>query len=78
MPILEKNEIAHYEENGLLAITLIGSKLMSKFMCGRSQQLLGYLHFVWGLKSKEKLTHDKKQVHVKIDNLKKKMELLTI
>lgn len=33
MPILEKNEIAHYEENGLLAITLIGSNLMSKFMC---------------------------------------------
>lgn len=71
MPILEKNEIAHYEENGLLAITLIGSNLMSKFMCCWSQQLLGICILCGGFKSKEKLTHDKKQVHFKIDSLKK-------
>lgn len=32
MTILEKNEKAHYEKNGLLAVILIGSNLMSKFM----------------------------------------------
>ena len=32
MPILEKNEITHYEKNRLLAIILMGSNLMSKFM----------------------------------------------
>lgn len=60
MPILEKNEKTHYEKNGLLAVILIGSNLMSKFMNCWSQ--IFAICILLGSSQRKMLTHGRRKL----------------